>query len=93
MRWREGDRDCQKYFAAGQKLVAKAFAQSKGIEMGNHGAKHGTISDSERAAIIAFREAVAGMTEPKPTLQDCVNAFLSGIANRLTPVTVRSRSP
>ena len=88
VRWREGDRDCQKYFAAGQKLVAKAFAQSKGIEMGNHGAKHGTISDAERAAIIAFREAVAGMAEPKPTLQDCVNAFLSGIANRLTPVTV-----
>ena len=88
VRWREGNKDCQRFFATGQKHAARAFAQAKGIELGNHGAKHGTISDSERAAIVAFRDAVAGMPEPRPTLQDCVNAFLSGIANQLTPVTV-----
>ena len=88
VRWREGGKDRQRFFAAGQKQAARAFAQAKGIELGNHGSKHGTISDSERAAIVAFRDAVAGMPEPRPTLRDCVNAFLAGIANQLTPVTV-----
>ena len=88
VRWREDGKDCQRYFTASQKLAARAFAQSKGIEIGNHGARHGTISDAERAAIIAFRDAVERMPEPRPTLRDCVNAFLAGIANQLTPVTV-----
>jgi len=57
VRWREDGKDCQRFFTAGQKNKAKAFAQSKGIEIGNHGVRHGTISDAERAAIIAFREA------------------------------------
>ncbi len=66
VRWREGDKDCQKFFATGKKVEAKAFAQSKAIEIQNHGTKHGTVSDAERAAIIAFRDAVAGLPAPQP---------------------------
>ena len=53
VRWREGDKDRQKFFATGAKVTAKAFAQSKAIEMQNHGTRHGSISDAELAAIIA----------------------------------------
>ena len=88
MRWNEGGKDCQKYFRDGQKQEARAFALSKGIEITSHGTRHGSIQDSERAAIIAFRAAVAEMPEPRPTLWDCVNAFLAGIANQLTPITL-----
>lgn len=88
VRWREGTKDCQRYFVTGEKRVAESFMHKKAIELGNFGTKHGSISDDERAALISFRDAVGQMPEPRPTLRDCVNVFLSGIANQLAPVTV-----
>ena len=88
VRWREDGKRQQRYFARGKKQDAELFRQRKEIELGNHGTKHGTIADDERAALIIFRDAVAGMPEPRPCLLDAVNAYLASIANRLRPVTV-----
>jgi len=88
VRWRESEKDLQKWFGKGQKEAAKIFKQQKGIELGNHGAKHGTIADDERAALIVFRSAVAGMPEPRPCLLDAVNSFLASIANQLKPTSI-----
>lgn len=88
VRWHENGKDQQKWFTKGQKEAAKLFMQRKEIELGNHGTKHGTIADDERAALILFRGAVAAMPEPRPSLLDCVNAYLAGIKNQLKPITV-----
>jgi integrase len=88
VRWHENGKDQQKWFAKGQKDAAKLFMQRKEIELGNHGTKHGTIADDERAALIIFRDAVAGMAEPRPSLLDCVNSYLASIANRVRPISV-----
>ncbi len=88
VRWREGTKDCQRYFIRGEKEVAEQWMQKKRIELGNHGTAHGTVSDSERAALITFRDAVAKMPEPRPTLRDCVNAYLGTISNQLNPISV-----
>jgi len=77
-----------RYFRKGQKREAELFLQEKEIEAGNHGTKHGSVSDDERAALIRFREAITAMPDPKPTLADCVDLFLASIANRLIPITI-----
>ncbi len=53
------------YFA--RKAEAEAFAAEKGVELANHGARHGTVEDDERAALVRFREWAARRTDP-PTL-------------------------
>ncbi len=87
--WSEGGKRRFKYFGPRGKGEAELFRQRKEIELGNHGAKHGTIADDERAALIVFRDAVAGMTEPRPCLLDVVNSFLATIANQLKSITVQ----
>ena len=87
-RWLEGDTARFKYFKKGQKGEAEAFIKRKGVESENHGTRHGSVSDDERAALIRFREAIAAMPEPRPRLNDCVDLFLASIANQLIPITV-----
>jgi integrase/recombinase XerD len=87
LRWQmEGEQEQRRWFAT--KAQAVQAAQGLTIQIENHGTKHGTFSDAERSAIIAFRDAVEGLPEPRPTLRDAVNAFLVSIANQLKPVTV-----
>jgi integrase len=87
-RWIEGDKVKFRYFKKGEKGTAEDFIKRKTIEAENHGTKHGSVSDTERATLIRFREAIAAMPDPKPTLADCVDSFLASIANRLTPITI-----
>ncbi len=70
------------------KQAANLAKQKIEADFLNHGAKHGLLSDTERSALIAFREAVAAMPEPRPTLMDAVQAFLESIRNQILPVTV-----
>jgi len=68
---------------------AKALAQTYGIQATNHGIKHGEISDAERSAIIAFRDAIAKLPEDdRPTLADAVSAYLEANKKALKPISV-----
>jgi integrase len=87
-RWIEGDKIRFKYFEKGKKGEAENFIRLKAVEAENHGTKHGSVSDDERAALIRFREAIAAMPDPKPTLADCVELFLASIRNQLIPITI-----
>lgn len=87
-RWTENGKAKFRYYRQGQKGEAEIFLRLKAVEAENHGTKHGSISDTERAALIRFREAIAAMPDPKPTLADCVDSFLASIANRLIPITI-----
>lgn len=84
--YRAGKRIDQKYFPT--KIEGEALFQVWKNAAINHGIEHGSIANEERAAMILFREAVAKMVEPRPTLLDCVNSFLATIANQLSPITV-----
>jgi integrase/recombinase XerD len=87
VRWRDASNaDKRQYF--GTKVEAEGVRERVSVALANHGTKHGTFTDAERSAIIAFRDAVEGLPEPRPTLRDAVNAFLESIANQLKPVTV-----
>ena len=87
VRWRDASNaDKRQYF--GTKVEAEGVCERVNVALANHGTKHGTFTDAERSAIIAFRDAVEGLPEPRPTLRDAVNAFLESIANQLKPVTV-----
>lgn len=44
----------QSYFTT--KAEADAFARTRRVEIGNHGARHASVEDDERAALIRFRE-------------------------------------
>lgn len=87
-RWTEDGKARFRYYRAGQKGEAENFLRMKAIEAANHGTRHGTVSDDERAALILFRDGIAKMPDPKPTLSDAVNAFLEGIKLQLKPITV-----
>ena len=87
VRWRDASNaDKRQYLAT--KAEAVSVCERVNVALANHGTKHGTFTDAERSAIIAFRDAVEKMPEPRPTLSDAVNAFLESIANQLKPVTV-----
>ena len=87
VRWRDASNaDKRQYF--GTKVEAEGVCERVNVALANHGTKHGTFTDAERSAIIAFRDAVEKMPEPRPTLRDAVNAFLATIANQLKSATV-----
>lgn len=87
VRWRTPEgRDKKKHFAT--KIEAKEHCDRLNVSLANYGTRHGEISESERAALMAFRDAVERMPEPRPTLRDAVNAFLATIANQLKSATV-----
>lgn len=87
VRWRvPGKADPRRYFAVKQQ--AQIFCDKLNVELENYGAKHSEITEEERLALMSFRDAVAKMPEPRPSLRDCVNSYLATIANQLTPVTV-----
>lgn len=46
------------------------------------------VTDGERAAILAFRDGVKSLPDPKPTLAEAVNLYLQGLGNRTKPITV-----
>jgi hypothetical protein len=87
-RWTEDGKAKFRYFRQGQKREAENFLRLKAIDAENHGTRHGTVSDDERAALILFRDGISRMPDPKPTLSDCVNAFLDSIKLQLKPITV-----
>ena len=87
-RWIEDGKSKFRYYRHGEKGQAEIFLRLKEVEMANHGTRHGTVSDDERAALILFRDGIARMPNPKPTLADCVNAFLDSIKLQLKPITV-----
>jgi integrase len=58
------------YFAT--KGAASAFVARKKTEISNHGARHGSVADDERAAVIRFRTWAEAKENP-PSLLDLIN--------------------
>lgn len=86
----DGDTRKAKYF---KKLTgedgAEEWAAKKEEELAEEGSKHAAITEDERNAVIAFRKLVATLPEhaQKVTLQDAVESFAKGIADRNRSIT------
>ena len=59
--YRQGGKRVTRYFRAERE--AKALARLKFVELTNEGRKHSAITDAERRAVIAAREANVPLTE------------------------------
>ena len=77
--YRQGGKRVTRYFRAERE--AKALARLKFVELTNEGRKHGAITDAERRAVIAAREANVPLTE-------IIDAYLKERAARARSVAL-----
>jgi integrase len=77
--YRQGGKRVTRYFRAERE--AKALARLKFVELTNEGRKHGAITDAERRAVIAAREANVPLAE-------IIDAYLKERATRARSVAL-----
>jgi integrase len=73
------------YFA--NKAEASAFAAEKGAELTNHGTRHGSVEDDERAALIRYR-SWAAQRQDAPALSMLVARAIAAHETARQPLTV-----
>ncbi len=66
---------------------ADAFAKAKEIEVTNHGTRHGTVEDDERAALIKYRTWAAGRKDA-PSLSTLMEKAIAAFEAARPPLTV-----
>jgi hypothetical protein len=82
-RWTEDGKARFRYFRQGQKGEAENFLRLKAIDAENHGTRHGTVSDDERAALILFRDGNLPDARPKASdILTCACRIFAGGENR-----------
>jgi integrase len=74
-----------RYFV--KKGEAAAFAAEKGTEIANHGARHATVEDDERAALIKFRTWAAKRPDA-PSLSALIEKAIAVHETARPPITV-----
>lgn len=66
---------------------ANSFARSKEAELTNHGTRHGTVADDERAALIRYRSWAAGRPDA-PALSTLISRAIAAHETARPPQTV-----